>query len=105
MPLCPKCGTNVPEFEQISQSEHAGILEVLDREGPLAAIQALRERTACDITTAKSWVEHRGGVHDRFFGTSPCPYCGEPLRSSDAKQCRACGRDWHDPENINSLRR
>jgi len=30
----------------------------------------------------------------------PCPYCAEPLRTSKAKQCRACGRDWHDPANV-----
>jgi hypothetical protein len=29
----------------------------------------------------------------------PCPYCGEPLRTKFAKQCRHCGMDWHDPEN------
>ncbi|HXV81623.1 MAG TPA: hypothetical protein VEG60_17220 [Candidatus Binatia bacterium] len=32
--------------------------------------------------------------------TAPCPYCGQPLRTSSAKQCRFCGRDWHDPENV-----
>lgn len=30
----------------------------------------------------------------------PCPYCGQPLRTARAKQCRACGTDWHDPSNI-----
>jgi hypothetical protein len=30
----------------------------------------------------------------------PCPYCGQPLRTARAKQCRACGTDWHDPENV-----
>jgi hypothetical protein len=30
----------------------------------------------------------------------PCPYCGELLRTPKAKQCRACGMDWHDPEHI-----
>lgn len=29
----------------------------------------------------------------------PCPYCGEPLRTPFAKQCRHCGTDWHDPVN------
>jgi hypothetical protein len=31
---------------------------------------------------------------------APCPYCGEPLRTAFAKQCRHCGVDWHDPENV-----
>jgi hypothetical protein len=30
----------------------------------------------------------------------PCPYCGAPLRTQLAKQCRKCRKDWHDPENI-----
>jgi hypothetical protein len=31
--------------------------------------------------------------------TAPCPYCGEPLRTSMAKQCPACKMDWHDPKS------
>jgi hypothetical protein len=30
----------------------------------------------------------------------PCPYCGAALRTARAKQCRACGTSWHDPENV-----
>lgn len=40
-----------------------------------------------------------------FFGRDrepgpPCPYCGEPLRTSSARQCRFCGTDWHDPDHV-----
>jgi hypothetical protein len=28
----------------------------------------------------------------------PCPHCGAALRTSAAKQCFHCGRDWHDQE-------
>lgn len=31
---------------------------------------------------------------------APCPYCGELLRTSIARQCRHCKMDWHDPQNI-----
>ena len=27
--------------------------------------------------------------------TRPCPECGEPLRTAQAKQCFSCGADWH----------
>ena len=36
--------------------------------------------------------------------TASCPYCGSPLRTSFAKQCRHCLRDWHDANNGLKLR-
>lgn len=30
----------------------------------------------------------------------PCPYCGGQLRSQQAKQCRHCGKDCHDPDQV-----
>ena len=35
--------------------------------------------------------------------TAPCPYCGQPLRTALARQCRPCRRDWHNPEQIRWL--
>jgi hypothetical protein len=26
---------------------------------------------------------------------TPCPWCGKPLRTKTARQCRFCGKDWH----------
>jgi hypothetical protein len=37
---------------------------------------------------------------DRTDSETPCPYCGQRLRTASAKQCRHCGMDWHDPENV-----
>ncbi|HET6977701.1 MAG TPA: CPCC family cysteine-rich protein [Pyrinomonadaceae bacterium] len=35
-----------------------------------------------------------------LYEATPCPYCGATLRTRNAKQCRKCGRDWHDTENV-----
>lgn len=35
-----------------------------------------------------------------LFEATPCPYCGATLRTRNAKQCRKCLRDWHDPGNV-----
>ena len=31
---------------------------------------------------------------------TPCPYCGDSLRTPASKQCRHCKMDWHDPTNV-----
>ena len=36
----------------------------------------------------------------RRSSATPCPYCGEPLRTARAKQCFICGMDWRDPINV-----
>jgi hypothetical protein len=35
--------------------------------------------------------------HESFTreGAPPCPQCGQPLRTPNAKQCFRCGADWH----------
>jgi hypothetical protein len=32
--------------------------------------------------------------------TPPCPYCGEPLVTANAEQCRRCFADFHDPAHV-----
>ena len=33
-----------------------------------------------------------------LFDATPCPFCGAILRTRNARQCRKCLRDWHDPD-------
>ena len=36
----------------------------------------------------------------RRSSATPCPYCGQVLRTAKAKQCFTCGMDWRDPTNV-----
>jgi hypothetical protein len=38
----------------------------------------------------------RQDITRRTAGGPPCPYCGKPLRSAQAKQCFQCGRSWRE---------
>jgi hypothetical protein len=99
---CMHCGAIIPDFVELTP-EQARTIRDLISQGPIKAIKALREQTGCSLSWAKLWVEHRGNAQDEFFNTGPCPYCGRPLRSAEAKQCRHCHRDWHDPKNVKTL--
>ena len=39
-----------------------------------------------------------------LYEETPCPYCGGTLRTRQAKQCRHCGQDWHDPDQVTELK-
>jgi TIR domain len=44
----------------------------------------------------------RGGVPRQQPSTTPCPFCGQPLRTSKARQCPWCHRSWHNPPDANN---
>jgi predicted RNA-binding Zn-ribbon protein involved in translation (DUF1610 family) len=49
------------------------------------------------------WQELKRRISGSLYEETPCPYCGGMLRTRQAKQCRHCGRDWHDPDQVTSL--
>lgn len=51
-----------------------------------------------ELGWAKLWVTHDERPELDQKATAPCPYCGKPLRTPAAKQCRFRGRDWHDQQ-------
>jgi len=101
-PVCPKCGVHVPQFDELSDSEAARIQQLITDQRRAMATQELRSATGCPLTWAKIWVFHRGRP-DAVGTSAPCPYCGKPLVTALAKQCRYCLMDWHDPQKPKKL--
>jgi hypothetical protein len=92
-PVCRRCKKHVPQFEELSRADEARIRELIAQERPGTAMQELKAATGCPTRWAKIWVIHRGQPNE--FDGPPCPHCGKALASPRAKQCLACGADWH----------
>ena len=83
-------------FHFRSEQQTALITEVADLvldEMRMKHIVDGRELTLYNMVTV-------GVPPDKAAAACPCPCCGESLRTAFAKQCRHCGMDWHDPDNV-----
>jgi tRNA(Ile2) C34 agmatinyltransferase TiaS len=90
-PLCYHCKTRIPVFQELSVNDAERLIELTRAGEPILAMGELRSITGCSIRWSKIWVLHEG----KPKMPTPCPFCGKPLRSAQAKQCRYCYRDWH----------
>ena len=97
--LCPKCGTRIPQFLDLPDADRLRVLHLIGNGQRMLAMAELRFATGCSPFWAKIWVTHSGRPEWDWEATAPCPYCGRPLRTPVAKQCRYCLMDWHDPKN------
>jgi hypothetical protein len=97
--LCHECQTRIPQFADLSERDETRIRSLILQGRKVMAIAELRAATGCGLRWAKIWVIHSGRPNPSKE-TAQCPYCGEPLRTSLAKQCRFCRRDWHNPNNV-----
>lgn len=72
------------------------------KKNPILAIKEIRAKANVSLATAHLWVAlHINYIEEEL---SPCPYCGKPRRTSKAKQCRFCLRDWHDENEMKWLK-
>jgi hypothetical protein len=100
--LCHECGAKIPVFAELNEADERRVRQLIREGRPIMAMAELRVATGCSLPWAKLWVQHEGRPKPAKE-PMPCPYCGEPLRTSLAKQCRYCRRDWHDPKNVVTL--
>ena len=100
---CSRCGHQLPEFPDLTHAQRLELRRMIDTSGSIVAIKRLREISGCDLREAKLWVHHRGIAGQGHEPLVPCPHCGKPLRSAQAKQCRFCKLDWHDPHRVHRL--
>jgi len=96
---CHECGALIPIFEDLSEVDESRIRECIRQSRHFMAMQELQAATGCSLEWAKLWVQHDGRPKQATEPT-PCPYCRMPLRTSLAKQCRFCRRDWHEEKRI-----
>ena len=96
-PVCGHCGARIPQFAFPTTQDEARVRQLI-REGRfLQAENELCQFTGCDPERSRLWVAHRGRPLPVVPGP-PCPACGELLATSLARQCLACGADWHDQQ-------
>jgi hypothetical protein len=96
-PVCRHCHGRIPQFQDLSLEAEERVRSLIRQGNTAAAMEELAEATGCPKRWAKIWVLHDGRSKPGFGGP-PCPHCGEALASSAARQCLACGADWHgDP--------
>jgi hypothetical protein len=98
--FCKKCKTFVPQFEELGDQDALRIKKLAHSQSILA-MQELKFITGCSERFAKIWVLHEG--KPEVIYNFPCPFCGKQLRTSEAKQCRFCKRDWHDERELKWL--
>jgi hypothetical protein len=95
---CHHCGHRIPQFKEWAANDEERVRGLIREGRRLMAISELRASTGCPVLWADLWVAHDGRAQPAEEGIAPCPFCGMPLRTSLAKQCRHCLRDWHDPD-------
>ena len=91
----------------VDSRDSAAALAVLEREAVRRGLPAPR-RPAPDATLRDRWQHHLAAGYEMFTGVEesnpnaawhhvaslygpPCPACGKPLRTPEARLCAACG--------------
>lgn len=101
--FCQECKTYIPQFQDLTLTNEQRLKQLIADNQRMQAMKELKILTGCSLTWAKIWVLHPFGPEPTLASTAPCPYCGQSLRTKNAKQCRHCKRSWHNPDNVTQL--
>ena len=93
--FCPKCKTNIPEFEDMTPELESRVLKLIRDGKRLMAMVELQSALACSTRWSKIWVIHSGKPSPDYPGP-PCPYCSKSLKTSLAKYCLHCQNYWRE---------
>jgi hypothetical protein len=94
---CPKCKCKVPSFTYLDPELQKQVDNA--RDGSSKARLVITFDTAgIPLRVSKPFALHLHGIPEPCYGNESveCPHCGKPLRTARAKQCRWCGKDWHE---------
>ncbi len=84
----------------ISPELETALQALISQGRTVEAIKKLREATSAPLGECKEWVKNRTGSVLRRWNGRPCPYCQRPLRTTEARQCFECGKDWHELTDV-----
>ena len=97
-PQCPKCKCNVPSFAYLDSELRTEVELARGGTSNKARLHGHFRNAGIPLKETKVFILHLHGIPEPPFGQPipNCPYCGKPLRTARAKQCRWCKKDWHE---------
>jgi len=96
--FCKACSTWIPQFEELDEKTESRVKKLIFKQRSLMAMEELKSKIGGNNRWAKIWVIHKGKPTAEYPG-KPCPFCGENLRTTLAKQCPHCFKSWHNKLN------
>lgn len=83
--------TEIQKWQVAPPPVRARLIELLNQGQNRAAFDLLRKHRNLGEYEARVAIRQLAAAIEY----TPCPRCGQPLRTPKAQQCFECGADWH----------